>query len=190
MKYWSKTALSVYRYLESMTETVNKKIINTGSNSNKEGLLVYQSTYFQTSQMIELIERKRKFINLKVAVEETLATLSNIDRRILVLAYIDGVTSVIIAQLLNVSLRTYFRKKAAAIERFADRMDKFGLNEKFFASEYGDEMWFMGVYNDILSAGITDDALEKPTIHRMFSQISKVNPIWIKCYQYFLTSLF
>ena len=69
-------------------------------------------------------------------------------------------------------------------------MDKFGLNEKFFASEYGDEMWFMGVYNDILSAGITDDALEKPTINRMFSQISKVNPIWIKCYQYFLTSLF
>ena len=103
MKYWSKTALSVYRYLESMTETVNKKIINTGSNSNKEGLLVYQSTYFQTSQMIELIERKRKFINLKVAGEDTLATLSNIDRRILVLAYIDGVTSVIIAQLLNVS---------------------------------------------------------------------------------------
>ena len=174
MKYWSKTALSVYRYLESMTETVNKKIINTGSSSNKEGLQKYQTTYFQTNQMIELIERKRKFINLKVAVEETLATLSNIDRRILVLSYVDGVTNVIIAQLLNISLRTLFRKKASAIERLSDTMKKFGLNEDFFVSEYSNEPWFMGVYNEIVSLNITDDALKKPAINRMFSQISRV----------------
>lgn len=174
MKYWSKTALSVYRYLESMADTVDKKIINTGSNSNKEGLQKYQTTYFQTNQMIELIERKRKFINLKVAVEETLATLSNIDRRILVLSYIDGVTNVIIAQLLNISLRTLFRKKASAIDKLANTMEKFGLNEKFFACEYGGEPWFMGVYDEIVSLSIADDVLKKPAVNRMFSQISKV----------------
>ena len=85
MKYWSKSALSIYRYLESMAETVDKKILSTGSNSNNESLQKYQTTYFQTNQMIELIERKRKLINLKVAVEDSLAKLSTNDRRLLVL---------------------------------------------------------------------------------------------------------
>ena len=130
MKYWSKSSLSIYRYLESMAKTVDKTILNTGANSNNEGLQKYQSTYFQTNQMIELIERKRKLINLKVAVEDALARLSTNDKRLLVLSYVDGVTSVIIAQIMGISLRTFFRRKVSALYKFSDEMKLIGFDEK------------------------------------------------------------
>lgn len=69
MKYWSKSALSLYRYLETMSNTIDKIVISTGTNSNSSLLQKYQSTYYQAGKMIELAERKRKMINLKVAVE-------------------------------------------------------------------------------------------------------------------------
>ncbi|MBE5757479.1 MAG: hypothetical protein E7345_00925 [Clostridiales bacterium] len=173
MKYWSKSALSIYRYLESMAETVDKRILKTGTSSNSEGLQRYQSTYLQTGQMIEFIERKRKLINLKVAVEDALTGISLNDRRLLVLTFVDGVTSVIVAELMNISLRTFFRRKVSALQSFTNKMIELGYDENFF-QDYETEPWFLGVYNEIVSSNIADDFLKRVVVGRMFNQVSKV----------------
>ena len=69
MKYWSRSALSIYKYLLSMSNSIDKSINDTGKNSNSVSLQKYQTTFFQTNKILELIDRKRKIINIKVAVE-------------------------------------------------------------------------------------------------------------------------
>ena len=90
-----------------MTNTLDKLILDLSKHSNNVSMIKNQTTYNQARKLIELLDRKRKMINLKVAVEDSLAGLNKIDRRILTLVFIDGAKSEMIAQILGVSLRTY-----------------------------------------------------------------------------------
>lgn len=176
MKCWSMSALSIYKYLESMTNTLDKIILETGKNSNDIRLQKYQTTQYQTSKIIELMERKRKMINLKVAVEDSLCKLSLIDRRILTLIFVDGLKSELLAQVLGVSIRTYFRKKKQALNHFKLIMEANGFDREFFEKEYLNEMWFIAVYNDYISK--TDNSiatLENSIIRRVFNEVGKIN---------------
>ena len=132
MKYWSKSSLSIYRYLEKMTNTLDKLILDLSKHSNNVSMIKNQTTYNQARKLIELLDRKRKMINLKVAVEDSLAGLNKIDRRILTLVFIDGAKSEMIAQILGVSLRTFFRKKVIALNKFNSQMIAKGFDLDFF----------------------------------------------------------
>ena len=132
MNYWSKSTLSIYRYLETMSKTIDKIVLNVGKNSNSSELQRYQTTYFQASKIIELIERKRKMINLKVACEQALNKIPLQSRKILMLFYIDGVKGDFIAQLLGISLRTFFRQKLKALKEFSEALERMGFNLNFF----------------------------------------------------------
>lgn len=118
MKYWSKSALSIYKYLPTMVNTLDKIIMNTGKSSHNSILQKYQSTYCQASKIIELIDRKRKMINLKIAVEDTLNKLDRNSKRLLTLIFIDGAKSEVVAEMLGMSIRTFFRKKSRLLMNF------------------------------------------------------------------------
>lgn len=183
MKYWSKSTLSIYRYLEKMVDSLDKLIMDISKHSNSGYLQKNNTTYSQTRKLIELIDRKRKMINLKVAVEDSLAGLGKIDRRILTLVFIDGVKSEQIAQLLGVSLRTFFRKKILALSKFNSQMIAKGFDLEFFVSEYAQEQWIMSVYDECVSKYNKDDeSMDNSLVKRMLNDISKVN---IKCGNYF-----
>lgn len=176
MKYWSKSALSIYRYLETMSNTIDKIVLNTGKTSNNITLQKYQTTGYQTTKIIELIDRKRKMINLKLAVEEGLSKISKEDRRILTLVYIDGVKSEMVAQLIGCSLRTFFRKKLNAMNQFMLALEVAGFDETFFMGEYSREGWIMPVYEENLIKGNnTEEILDKLLIKRVFDEVSNID---------------
>ena len=52
MKYWSKSALLIYKYLEKMTNTVDKLIMDIGKHSNSHIMQKNQTTYGQASKII------------------------------------------------------------------------------------------------------------------------------------------
>ena len=176
MKYWSKSALSIYRYLETMTNTIDKIVLDTGKSSNSVMLQKYQTTGYQTSKIIELIDRKRKMINLKLAVEEALSKISKDDRRILTLVYIDGVKSEVMAQLIGCSLRTFFRKKLSAMTKFMLALELAGFNDEFFETDYAGERWFMSVYEScLIKSSNIEEVLDKFLIKRVFNEVAKIN---------------
>lgn len=175
MKYWSKSALSLYRYLEAMSNTIDKIVISTGKNSNCSLLQKYQTTYYQAGKMIELAERKRKMINLKVAVEDTLVNLSVMDRRILGLVFIDGVKSERVAKILNMSLRTFFRRKNKALNNFMEEMELAGFNAEYFIKEYSTERWFNSVYDECLHIKRENDGLSGYAVKRVFNEVTQFN---------------
>ena len=75
-------------------------------------------------------------IYLKVAVESAISRLDTMDRRIITLVYVDGVTSELISQLLGMSIRTFFRKKSQALKQFNLILQEIGFDDEIFASEY------------------------------------------------------
>lgn len=175
MKYWSKSSLSIYRYLEKMTNTLDKLILDLSKHSNNVSMIKNQTTYNQARKLIELLDRKRKMINLKVAVEDSLAGLNKIDRRILTLVFIDGAKSEMIAQILGVSLRTFFRKKVIALNKFNSQMIAKGFDLDFFIREYSKEQWILSVYDECVNKyNKEDETMDVCIVKRVLNEISKV----------------
>ena len=175
MKYWSKSALSVYRYLEQMANTIDKVILDSGKNSNHLQIQKYQTTLYQTRKMIELMERKRKMINLKVAVEDALQRMTKKERRLLCLVFIDGVKHETVTELLGVSIRTFFRRKAKALEHFNEKMIECGYNINFFECEYSTEKWLLSVYEESVHKYNKDEEnLDYYLVNRMIKEVSKI----------------
>ena len=175
MKYWSMSALSIYKYLESMANTLDKIVVETGKSSNDIRLQKYQTTQYQTMKIIELMDRKRKMINLKIAVEDTLCKLSLIDRRILTLIFIDGLKSELLAQVLGISIRTYFRKKQQALNHFKTILETNGFNKEFFEKEYLNEAWFISIYNDYISKNNSNEILKSSIMRQVFKEVGKID---------------
>lgn len=159
-----------------MSKTIDKIVLNVGKNSNSSELQRYQTTYFQASKIIELIERKRKMINLKVACEQALNKIPLQSRKILMLFYIDGVKGDFIAQLLGISLRTFFRQKLKALKEFSEALERMGFNLNFFKNEYGNELWLLSIYDDCVAKSGSQEYLpDNYLIKRMINEVSKVN---------------
>jgi len=183
MKYWSKSAISIYKYLSTMSNTLDKIVLDLGKGSNCAVSQKYHSTYYQASKIIELMDRKRKMINLKVAVEDAIGKLDKTNRRIMALVFIDGAKSESVANLLGVSLRTFFRKKINALKEFTDILQEMGYDESFFESEYFNEKWFMAVYDECVYKGCeTDEPVDKYLVKRVFNEVSKINNIAYNTY--------
>jgi len=174
MKYWSKALLSIYKYLESMVDSIDKTISKSTKN-NTSCISDRQSAYFQASRIIELIDRKRKMINLKVAFEESLVRLNSKERRILGLAYIDGVKSEVIAELMGISIRTFFRLKSLALTHLSQELQLCGFDKDYFDTEYGQEKWFVSVHDElVIKSTNSDDYLNRALVKRIMAEIPKV----------------
>jgi hypothetical protein len=164
-----------------MSNALDKTINNSGKNSNNVTLQKYQTTYFQTSKLLELIDRRRKIINLKVAAESALAKLSRADRRLLVLSYVDGMKCETLAEMFGISLRTFFRRKSSALDHFAVMLETLGYDAEFYSNEYASEKWFLAVYDDCLTKGGESENLDRYVIKRLFNEIANV-PKFYKSY--------
>lgn len=176
MKYWSKSTLSIYKYLSTMSNSIDKIIIDNSKNSNSVMLQKSQTTHCQATKILDLIDRKRKIVNLKVIVDDVVSRLNKTDRRIITLVFFDGVKSEVASQLMGISLRTFFRRKVKALQQFALILEAIGYDEEFFEQEYFNEKWFMSVYdNCVTREANADEQLNKYLVKCMFSEISKVS---------------
>lgn len=175
MKYYSRSALSIYRYLETMSKSLDKVVLDIGKCSGKVSIKNYQTAHSQTGKIIKLMDRKRKVVNLKVVVEECLAGIPKDSRRLLSLFYIDGITANVISQLLGVSLRTVFRQITKALDAFGIELDKKGYGQVFFEEEYVCEKWFSAVYSNMLTKGLEEaECPDAVVIRTMLGDVSKI----------------
>ena len=159
-----------------MSTSIDKIVLNTGRSSNSCELQKYQTTYFQTSKIIELIDRKRKMINLKIGCEQALQKIPLQSRKILMLFYIDGVKGEFVAQLLGISIRTFFRQKLKALKEFCEALEQVGFTLGFFEKEYGNEKWLLSLYDDcVAKSGVKEYLPDNYLIHRVINEVSKVN---------------
>ena len=155
-KNWCLTFLNVYRYLETVSNSIDKlikELIKKTSFSNSI------TTYEVANKVIEYTERKKNLINLNIIVRDALKRMKPIDVKILVLYYRDGMKSVEIANLLGMAHRTFFRRKGLAVESFCRCVRSFGFDERYFEKKFSKEYWLMNVYYEMENKSVQEEQL-------------------------------
>lgn len=142
-KIWAKTLLNTYNCLETISSAIDKLVVTQGVNSGKNTL----TTMENAERIINLIQRKKLMVNLKVLTENVIASLNTTSSRILVMKYFDKVKPEICFELLEMSRRTFFRKTNRAIDEFALRLKQMGYNSEKLAEMLKNEHWIKEYYN-------------------------------------------
>lgn len=157
MNIWSKTLLSMLRYFDALSRAVDRLVSKNATNSNYYANGKFITAYNMANRIIELTERKKKIFALKNLIEDAICLLDKEDRRLIGLAYFDGVTSHNIATLLNISDRTYFRRKNKAINSFSNKLKYLGYTDEKLNLLYGNEKWVMNFYESFVIDDDYDD---------------------------------
>lgn len=151
MRTWTKTILSVYKYLEALSNSIDDLVIKKSINSAFYNNGRFRSCYDCANKIMQLTERKINLINIKILVEETLGKMPLRYRQLLALSYIDGVKSEEIAEIMHISMRTFFRKKNEAIESFSKNLVINGYTKEKLESMFCGEDWLKNLYNKKLN---------------------------------------
>lgn len=139
---WSKTLLNSYSYLETICGAIDKTVVSFGVNSQNSA-----STYDIANKIISLISRKKFLINTKVMVDNVLKNLSKENAKILTIKFIDKTKSELASKMLNLSMRTYFRKIKSAVQQFAIELKNQKYTPQKLFEMYAQEGWIMEIYN-------------------------------------------
>lgn len=148
---WTKTVLSVYRYLERICGAIDKIVLQKAlSSSNILGQNYHYNNVYSISQnLIDLSQRKVTLINLKILTEDILSEMSLKDSSILIQRYFDGKKMKEIAGGNEISMRSVFRKLANAESVFDRKLKLKGYDEKKLQEFLKDEQWILNSYSRI-----------------------------------------
>lgn len=156
---WVKTILSVYRHLELIASTIDEMV---KEEVTKSFVALYRTTMESVEKLIELNERKRKLVNLKVIIEQGIVQLKKkTDQRILAMHYVDGMKSTDITTCLHISPRTFFRRKNNAMNEFMTVLKQAGYTMDWWIKEYENEKWLMNYFYKNVEKEIEFDNLGK-----------------------------
>ena len=148
LKIWARTILTVQRHIakvvRALDEIIYKRALSSIFVTTKN--LTEQSSEAVSNFIINVSETKVNLINLNTICIDGLKTIDKLCSKILILKHIDGRTSLEIANLLNISERTYYRRLNKAYELFADYLQENGFCEQYFMDKFANEGWIMEVY--------------------------------------------
>ena len=142
---WGKAVLSIYHNLESVCNTLDELVLKKGIKSRNVGFDT-EGTLKLMDGMLDLTERKIKFINLKLIVEKAIKAMDDKDSKYLVFRYFDRYSFGTIAHLVGASLRTAQRRVTAATVKFNQTLIGLGFNRNYLQSRYGNEPFIQGVF--------------------------------------------
>ena len=161
---WTKTILSVYRYLGRICGGIDKIVEKTALASggyNKQNF--YTNDVLSVSErIIGLSERKVTLINLKLLTEDCLKKINPNDAKILIARYVDGEKRREMADRLGIDIRTAFRRIERAEISFAKTLRMKGYDDEKLWEMLKDEKWICGVYSKHSKC---DDNIELSTIY-------------------------
>lgn len=143
---FSKTLLNIYNSLDAVCERMDKMVENKamagalGFGGGKNSLELFNN-------LIDLSQRKINLINLKIRIENALASLKEKQAKVLILKFIDGLTFKQIASLTGQSLRNCFRVYEQGLSSFSKLIKLDGLTEERIEGTYADEKWIFQIYD-------------------------------------------
>lgn len=148
---WSKTILTVYRYLERLSGAIDKIVLRSGlSSGNIYGQnYLYNNVLSISQKIIDLSERKVTLINLKVLTEDIFKKLKREDLKILLERYVEGKKFKDIGEANNISLRTVYRRLEASENAFARFLSVRGYTDDKLLNMLSQEKWILSVHNHI-----------------------------------------
>ena len=145
---WSKTILYVYKYLERICDGIDKLVEKEAMNSFYYSSNKTNDVMKTANKIIELTERKKRLINLKVLTEKSLSSIDKTLAQILVGKYVNECLCEDIAQRFSMPMRTFFRKLSLAEEGFSKALARQGYDEEKMMNYLKGENWIFDVYEN------------------------------------------
>ena len=148
LKTWSKTILTVQKYLERVCNSIDgciEKRVNASAFVTSK-TLAENSSEAIANWIIEMSQRKVNLINLNVICMNALKGIDKTLAKILALKHFDNMPFNEIYQLLNISERTYFRKLNSAYQNFERWLIENGYSSEYFQSLLEKEGWIFEIY--------------------------------------------
>lgn len=174
-KIWGKTLLTIQKYLERITKTIDsliyKKALASGYVNTKN--LTKQSAFTVTDNIINLSQRKVNLINLNIVCLDALKGIEINSAKLLILKYIDGLPSAEIASTFGFSNRTYFRKLEKAHDDLGKWLKQNNFSNKYFERLCKDEGWIMEIFYRNLEESCDKKDLSKDYISKMIKHLKK-----------------
>ncbi len=155
LNVWAKTLLSVYRYIDTVNSSIENLVLKQALNRGYGGGRM-NSVHDVANKIIELTERKKILLKGAHIIEDSLARLNDDDVRLLMLVYFDLVKSQKCADILEISIRTFFRRKKLAIEKFANSLKFLGNTSMSLYNLFKGEEWLINLYNKNFEAEFSD----------------------------------
>ena len=145
-KIWAKTLLASYNSLETIANAVDNLVVTQGINSANNHL----STMENAEKIINLIQRKKLLVNLKVLFYSNISKLDSLSARLLIMRYLDNIKPDICLEILKLTRRTYFRKLDKALEEFSLKLKLSGYTPVVLEQLVQKEHWIKEHYNNYL----------------------------------------
>ena len=143
---WTQTILESYNYINCITRSIDRRVLTLGTQSYKTTNFGKDCTLDLMEAVIELIERKKKMLKLKMLVENTLRNLPIATSKLLIRKYFDKLTLNELALENNINVSVLRRKLKKAINDCYDYFCKLGYCSSYIEQEYLSEQWLVGIY--------------------------------------------
>lgn len=168
---WTKTILSVYRYLERICDAIDKLVLQSAlASADIVGQNFHYNNVFSISQkLIDYSERKITLINLKLLIEDCLSNINSKQANLLIEKYVDEKKVREIACDNNLSMRSAFRKIALAETSFDAKLKFKGFDEFKLQDFLKDEKWIMQTFSRIANERIDDFSLSNAFLSKAVS---------------------
>jgi len=141
-----KTLLESYKSIPRIIRCIDKLVVESSAHSYSL-TCVRDDTMQKMQAVIDLIERKKRLVGIKLAVEEGIKNSPKLDAKILVRYYLDGVNTLVMADELGVNRRNVHRKINSATQNFVETLDSLGYTRERIKSFIQNEEWIVGIYN-------------------------------------------
>ena len=141
--------------METICGAIDKTVLSCGLGS----ATTFCDTEYVANRMINLIERKKFLINLKLIVDKAFSYMNSKYARVLMLKYIDCVDSKLASEVMNISTRTFFRQINLGLQNFWDSLNKIGFGLERIKKLLKNEQWILEIYNSLMQKTVKDDSL-------------------------------
>lgn len=148
---WARTLLVSYKYLEQLCDTIDRVVKLTAQSS-----YFNFGSYFQlndinnvSNKLYKLINKKIDYVNIKVIVDKALKNMPKRRAKYLILKYIQNLQTSEIAEVLNISSRTYFRYLSKCLDEFNEKLLGLGYTPEKLEMMYSGDSFIMSIYNSV-----------------------------------------
>ncbi|HAJ77711.1 MAG TPA: hypothetical protein DCO89_01405 [Clostridiales bacterium] len=155
-KNWCRTLLVSYSHLETICGAIDKTVLNCGLGSCN----TYCDAEYVANKMINLIDRKKFLINLKVLIDNALSKIKTSLARVLMLKYVDGVDSKLASEIMKISTRTYFRQINAGLDSLWSSLEHLGYNALSLYELLKNENWILEIYESYNKKDLKEEEIQ------------------------------
>ena len=150
-KKWSNTVLVAYSALPKIVKELDFSLARLVKSSFKSVHLKNGVSNLQLiGEIMEVNDEKRKIVNLRYIVSAALDKLTDTNRAILAGRIFKKQTFKELAQELDLSIRTLYRRFQDAEKEFDHHLKVAGYTEEWFEKEYGDDKYISHIHERLL----------------------------------------